>query len=98
MGTLCTPYRSSPIGAPLTRHRGWVIGFVSPYMINPDAGNLGGKVGFVFFGFGVPLCVAFWFLIPETMGLTFEDVSILPDPTFFLPSLFLVTLMLWDDG
>lgn len=47
-------------------------------MINPDAGNLGGKVGFVFFGLGVPLCIAFWFLIPETKGLTFEDVSFYP--------------------
>jgi len=55
---------------------GWLIGFVSPYMINPDAGNLGAKVGFVFFGLGVPLCIAFWFLIPETMGLTYEDVSL----------------------
>ena len=44
-------------------------------MINPDAGNLGAKVGFVFFGLGVPFCVAFWFLVPETKGLSFEDVS-----------------------
>lgn len=57
-------------------------------MINPDAGNLGGKVGFVFFGFGVPLCIAFWFLIPETKGLTFEDVSIPPGSGLFLFSLF----------
>src|SRR5688572_1562840 len=47
-------------------------------MINPDAGNLGAKVGFVFFGLGVPLCVAFYFLIPETKGFTFEDVSCIP--------------------
>lgn len=44
-------------------------------MINPDAGNLGVKVGFVFFGLGAPFCVAFWFLVPETKGFTFEDVS-----------------------
>ena len=52
-----------------------MIGFVSPYMINPDAGNLGAKVGFVFFGLGMPLCVLFYFFIPETKGLSFEDVS-----------------------
>ncbi|KAF2094705.1 general substrate transporter [Rhizodiscina lignyota] len=56
---------------------GWVIGFISPYMINPDAGNLGAKVGFVFFGMGVPLCVLFYFYIPETKGLSFEEMDYL---------------------
>jgi hypothetical protein len=56
---------------------GWVIGFVSPYMINPDEGNLGAKVGFVFFGLGVPCCLAIWFFVPETRGLSFDDVSFL---------------------
>ncbi|PKS06033.1 hypothetical protein jhhlp_007867 [Lomentospora prolificans] len=58
---------------------GWLIGFISPYMINPDAGNLGAKVGFVFAGLGVPLCILFYFLIPETMGLTYEDMDHLFD-------------------
>ena len=49
-------------------------------MINPDAGNMGGKVGFVFFALGVPLCAAFWFLIPETKGFTFEEVCLSPLP------------------
>lgn len=56
---------------------GWLIGFISPYMINPDAGNLGAKVGFVFFGMGVPLCVLFWFYIPETKGLSFDELDYL---------------------
>ncbi|CAK7201577.1 hypothetical protein SEUCBS139899_004283 [Sporothrix eucalyptigena] len=56
---------------------GWLIGFVSPYMINPDAGNLGAKVGFVFAGFGVPLCILIFFYIPETKGLSFEDLDLL---------------------
>lgn len=43
-------------------------------MINPDAGNLGAKIGFVFFGFGLPLCAAFYFLIPETLGFDFKQV------------------------
>ncbi|KIW42677.1 uncharacterized protein PV06_06203 [Exophiala oligosperma] len=54
---------------------GWLIGFVVPYMINPDAGNLGAKVGFVFFGLGVPLSIAFFFLVPETRGLSFEEID-----------------------
>lgn len=43
-------------------------------MINPDAGNLGAKVGFVFAGLGVPLCILFYFLMPETKGLSFDEV------------------------
>ena len=43
-------------------------------MINPDAGNLGPKVGFVFFGLGVPVSIALFFLIPETKGLSFDEV------------------------
>lgn len=58
-------------------HSGWLVGFVSPYMINPDAGDLGAKVGFVFAGLGVPLCILFYFLMPETRGLSFEEVSYL---------------------
>lgn len=56
---------------------GWLVGFVSPFLINPDAGNLGAKVGFVFAGLGVPLCVIFYFLIPETKGLSFDDMDYL---------------------
>lgn len=61
---------------------GWLIGFISPYLINPDAGNLGAKIGFIFAGMGVPLCILFWFFIPETMGLTYEDVSFTRHPPF----------------
>lgn len=45
-------------------------------MINPDAGDLGAKVGFVFAGLGVPLCILFWFYIPEIKGLSFEEASL----------------------
>lgn len=66
-------------------------------MINPDAGNLGAKVGFVFFGLGVPFCVAFWFLIPETKGFTFEDVSLHPSP-YLSYSLHFVPYGMWQKG
>ena len=44
-------------------------------MINPDAGNLGAKVGFVFAGLGVPLCILIFFYVPETRGLSFDEVN-----------------------
>lgn len=54
---------------------GWLIGFISPYMINTDAGNLGAKVGFVFGSCGVPLFILFYFFVPETKGLSFDEMD-----------------------
>ena len=53
---------------------GWVVIFTTPYMINPDAGNLGGKVMFVFFGFGLIFSVLLFLYLPETKGLSYEEV------------------------
>ncbi|KAK9329564.1 hypothetical protein V1520DRAFT_278984 [Lipomyces starkeyi] len=52
-----------------------ISGFTIPYMINPDAGNMGGKVGFVFFAMGVFVCIGYYFFIPETKGLSFDDMD-----------------------
>jgi len=56
---------------------GWVIGFIVPYMINPDAGNLGGKVGFVFFGLGVICSILLFLYCPETKGLSYDELDYL---------------------
>ncbi|TPR02757.1 Ketopantoate reductase PanE/ApbA C terminal family protein [Aspergillus niger] len=45
---------------------GLIMQFTIPYMINPDAGNLGGKVGFIFLGTGLLAAVGGWYLYPET--------------------------------
>jgi sugar porter (SP) family MFS transporter len=57
---------------------GWIFTFVTPYMINPDAGNLGLKVGYIYMAFGIPFCIAFFFFVPETKGLTFDEVCRFP--------------------
>src|SRR5438477_1264602 len=54
---------------------GWVVGFVVPYIINPDAGNLGGKIGYIFFGLGCICFVGLYFYCPETKGLNYDEVS-----------------------
>jgi hypothetical protein len=36
------------------------------FQINPDAGNLGGKVGFIFLGTGLVAAIGGWYLYPET--------------------------------
>ncbi|KAH8820762.1 general substrate transporter [Xylogone sp. PMI_703] len=56
---------------------GWVFSFSIPYMINPDAGNLGGKVGFIFGSFTVVLFVIAWYICPETKGMTFTELDYL---------------------
>lgn len=54
---------------------GLIMQFTVPYMINPDAGNLGGKVGFIFLGTGLIAAVGGYFLYPETKGLSFEKLD-----------------------
>lgn len=56
---------------------GWVFLFSVPYMINPDAGNLGGKVGFIFGSFSFVLFLFCFFIVPETKGLTFSELDLL---------------------
>ncbi|KAJ4262901.1 hypothetical protein NW762_006514 [Fusarium torreyae] len=53
----------------------WLIGFIFPYMFNPDAGNLGGKVGFVF---GATTFIGFvgcWVWLPETKNRTVAELD-----------------------
>ncbi|GJN66136.1 hypothetical protein PLICBS_000152 [Purpureocillium lilacinum] len=54
---------------------GLIMQFTVPYMINPDAGDLGGKVGFIFLGTGLIASVGGWYLFPETKGLAFEKLD-----------------------
>lgn len=53
----------------------FVIGYVTPYMVDEDKGNLGSKVFFVW-GATCALCAVFaWALVPETKGLALEQVD-----------------------
>ncbi|KAK4143409.1 general substrate transporter [Dichotomopilus funicola] len=54
---------------------GLIMQFTVPYMINPDAGNLGGKVGFIFLATGLIAGIGGWYLFPETKGLSFEHLD-----------------------
>lgn len=52
-----------------------IIAVITPYMVDADRGNLGPKVFFIWGS----LCVVCWiyayFLIPETKGLSLEQVD-----------------------
>ncbi|KAF7593924.1 hypothetical protein BBP40_010626 [Aspergillus hancockii] len=52
-----------------------IMQFTIPYMINPDAGNLGGRVGFIFLGTGLIAAIGGWYLYPETKGVSFERMD-----------------------
>ncbi len=52
-----------------------IIAIIVPYLVDQQSGNLGGKVFFVW-GSTCAFCALFaWFLVPETKGLTLEQVD-----------------------
>jgi hypothetical protein len=53
----------------------WVTTFTVPYMYNVDAGNLGARTGFVFAAASLLLLIGTWFLVPETKGMTTEEID-----------------------
>jgi hypothetical protein len=56
---------------------GIAMNFAIPYMVNPDSGNMKGKVGFVFGGLGLIVTIGSWFLVPELKGKTFAQIDAL---------------------
>ncbi|KAI1010011.1 hypothetical protein LB503_011408 [Fusarium chuoi] len=54
---------------------GIIMFFAVPYMVNPDAGNLGGKVGFIFRGLSAFAPVIRVFYIPELKGRTYQEID-----------------------
>ncbi|KAH7114985.1 general substrate transporter [Dactylonectria estremocensis] len=55
----------------------WIFNFCVPYMFNADQGNLGGKIGFVFFGTCIIGFVLSWIEIPETKNVTYAQLNYL---------------------
>lgn len=53
----------------------WLVTFVVPYMYNVDSGNLGARTGLVFAGASVLLIWGAWTLVPDTTGLSTEDID-----------------------
>ncbi|CAF3635296.1 unnamed protein product [Fusarium graminearum] len=53
----------------------WVT--VLPYMFNKDEGNMGGHIGWVFFGMTVLIMLAVYFDVPGTKGRTFHELDIM---------------------
>lgn len=52
---------------------GWY--FALPHMFNPDQGNLGGKIGFIFGGLSFIVIVLLYFFLPETRFRSYEELD-----------------------
>ncbi|TKA72651.1 hypothetical protein B0A49_06614 [Cryomyces minteri] len=53
----------------------WIIAVITPYMVNPDKGNLRSSVFFIWGGLCTCAFVYAYFLVPETKGLSLEQVD-----------------------
>ncbi|KAI2623422.1 general substrate transporter [Xylaria nigripes] len=53
----------------------FIIGLITPYMVDKDKGNLGAKVFYIWGSLCATAFIFSWFLIPETKGLTLEQVD-----------------------
>lgn len=54
---------------------GAIWAFALPYAVNPDQGNLGGKIGFVFGGILIFAVVFIFFMIPESKGRSYAEMD-----------------------
>ena len=67
--------KSQGIGWFTTGAAAGIMGFVLPYIFNPDQGNLKAKTGFVYGGFSAAAVVISWFVIPEMKGRSFVEID-----------------------
>ncbi|KAL3496564.1 general substrate transporter [Aspergillus germanicus] len=53
----------------------YIFHMVVPYLYNTDSANLGAKTGFVFAGLTACLFVVSWVLVPDTAGLSVDEID-----------------------
>lgn len=77
------PVRSRGVGLSTASNWLWntIIAVITPYMVNPDKGNLKSSVFFIWGGLCTCAFVYAYFLIPETKGLTLEQIDKMMEET-----------------
>ncbi|KAK9413094.1 putative Major facilitator superfamily (MFS) profile domain-containing protein [Seiridium unicorne] len=75
--------RSRGVGLSTASNWLWncIIAIITPYMVDADKGNLGAKVFFVWGSLCTCCFIYAYFLIPETKGLTLEQVDAMMEET-----------------
>lgn len=53
----------------------WLIGFITPYMVDETAGNLGVNVSYIWFGMTVLSIIWAYICVPELAGLSRLEVG-----------------------
>lgn len=73
------PIRSRGVGLSTASNWLWncIISVITPYMVGEDKGNLGAKVFFIWGSLCVCCFVYTLFLVPETKGLTLEEIDVM---------------------
>ncbi|KAJ9115477.1 hypothetical protein QFC22_005235 [Naganishia vaughanmartiniae] len=57
----------------------WAVTFTLPYLFDADQANLGPMVGWIYAGGGVISVVFVYFCIPESLGRSLEEISVMMD-------------------
>jgi hypothetical protein len=75
--TFALPIRLRGVGLSTVSNWLWnyILAIISPYFVGAQYGNLGAKVFFIWGGLCTCTCVFAYFLVPETKGLTLEQVD-----------------------
>lgn len=73
--SLTTRAKTQALGGIAQQASSVVMGVVLPFVYNPDAGNLGAKVGFVFVGLCSLAVAMTWFQLPEMRGRSIRDIN-----------------------
>lgn len=55
----------------------FVTTFTLPYLVNPESGNLGATVGFIYGVFGIMGVVWAYFYYPELTGRSLEEIDLM---------------------
>ncbi|KAI5269829.1 putative glucose transporter rco-3 [Aureobasidium subglaciale] len=77
------PIRSRGVALSTASNWLWntIIAVITPYMVNEDKGNLKSSVFFIWMGLCTCAFVYSWFLVPETKGLSLEQVDRMMEET-----------------
>ncbi|THW59105.1 putative glucose transporter rco-3 [Aureobasidium pullulans] len=77
------PIRSRGVALSTASNWLWntIIAVITPYMVNEDKGNLKSSVFFIWGGLCTCAFIYSWFLVPETKGLSLEQVDRMMEET-----------------